>query len=138
MSQQPAWRLVRLGLGEPMQVERGVDGAAPAGELALEPTFDRRERRRRRLRRRALQNLGRGWRRTGRLTGIRVRRRRQRRAASPRNPARDFGPERDLLVAEAPQAMRALRALLHGWSPRGRRGTSSLLRLVAPRRGPPR
>src|SRR5271154_1295511 len=136
MAQEPAQRLVRLGLGEPMQVERGVDGAAPAGELALEPTFDRRERRRRLLRRPALQNLGRGWRRTGRLTRIRVRRRRQRRAASPRNPARDFGPQRDLLVAEAPQAMRALRRLLHGWSPRGRSTTSSPWCLIPPARAP--
>ena len=34
-----------------------------------------------------------------------IRRRRQGRAAPPRDRARDLGPERDLLVAQAPQAL---------------------------------
>jgi hypothetical protein len=57
VAQAPAQGLMRLGLGEPMQVERSVDRAPPAGEIALEAPFDRRERQRGPLRRRAWRRL---------------------------------------------------------------------------------
>ena len=101
---------MRLGLVHPVQVERPVDRAAPAGELALEPPLDRRERRGSGLL--GLRSppcaAGGRRRRRGRLRREGPRRRRQARAAAARDAARDLGPERDLLVAEAPQAMRRL------------------------------
>src|SRR6185437_1335864 len=38
--EEVAQRLVRLGLGEPVQIEPGVDGAAPAREIAHELALD--------------------------------------------------------------------------------------------------
>ena len=58
MAQEPAQRLMRLGLGQPMQIERGVDRGASAREFTLEPPFDWRERRRGGLRRSACRGLG--------------------------------------------------------------------------------
>jgi hypothetical protein len=46
MAQEAAQSLMRLGLGQPMQIERRVDRGASALKLTLEPPFDRRERRR--------------------------------------------------------------------------------------------
>ena len=45
MAQEAAQSLMRLGLGQPMQIERSVDRGASARKLTLEPPFDRRERR---------------------------------------------------------------------------------------------
>ena len=58
MAQEAAQRLMRLGLRQSMQIERGVDLGAPARKVALEPPFDRRERRRGGLRRSACRGLG--------------------------------------------------------------------------------
>ena len=106
MAQEAAQSLMRLGLGQPMQIERRVDRGASARQFALESPFDRRERRGGGLRRSGGRRLGGGWRR-GRGPGgpYGVQWRRQGRAAPPRDAARDLGPERDLLVGQAPQAL---------------------------------
>src|SRR5271165_288237 len=137
MAQEAAQRLMRFGLVHAMQVDRIVDLAAPARELALQPPFDRREGRRGWLRRSACGSLSRRWRRgRGRLGDNKLRWRRQDRAAAPRDAARDFGPERDLLVAQAPQTMRARRRLLHRSSPSGSSTTNSPRWRMAPARAP--
>ena len=121
MAQEPAERLMRLGLGQPMQIERGVDRGASAREFTLEPPFDRRERRRGGLRRSACRGLGWDRRRSRGPRGAhRIRCCGEGRPAPPRNAARNLGPERDLLVGQAPQTLRAGRRFLHGSYPRGR------------------
>ena len=107
MAKKAAQSLMRLGLGQPVQIERPVDRGASARKVTLEPPFDRRERRRGGLRRPGGRRFGGGWRRGGGPCGpYGIRRRGQGRAAPPRDGARDLGPERDLLVAQAPQALR--------------------------------
>ena len=69
MPKEAAQRLMRLGLGQPMQIERRVDRRAPARKFTLEPPFDRRERRRGGLRRSGGRRLGGCWRRGGRPGG---------------------------------------------------------------------
>ncbi len=66
MAQEAAQRLVRLGLVHAVQVERAVDRAASAGELAFQPPLERRERQR-----------------AGPLAGLRFGRRRPRSSAAP-------------------------------------------------------
>ena len=96
MAKEAAQRLMRLGLGQPMQIERRVDRGASARKFTLEPPFDRRERRRGGLRRSGGRRLGGGWRRgggPGGPDGIRRRRAVSRRAAArqsarPRSRAR--------------------------------------------------
>ena len=82
---EAAQSLMRLGLGQPMQIERGVDRAAPARQLALEPPFDRGERRRGGLRRSVGRRLGRD---RGRGRGRAAQRDSMALAASLRAPAR--------------------------------------------------
>ena len=109
MAQKAAQRLMRLGLGQPMQVERAVDrrrvrAPARASAAARSAPAAGRGLGRPRLRR------GRGLRRAaaaGAFGRERLRGRRQARAAPPRDAARDLGPERNLLVAEAPQTVTA-------------------------------
>ena len=45
MAQEAAQSLMRLGLGQPVQIERGVDRGAPARNFTFDPPFDWRERR---------------------------------------------------------------------------------------------
>src|SRR5271166_1560629 len=134
MAQEAAQRLVGLRLGEAVQVEYAVDRRASARQLTPQPTLDRRQRRR-------LAGLGiggrpGGGRRVGRRLRLqRLRRRRQARPAPSRDAARDLGPQRNLLVAEAPQTMRRP-SLLHGLSPTGKSTVKSPRWRTAPARAP--
>src|SRR5580704_12757700 len=137
MAQEAAQSLMRLSLSQPMQVERRVDRGASARQFAPESPFDRRERSGGGLRRPGGRRLDGGWRRGRGSSGpYGVQRRRQGRAASPRDAARDLGPERDLLVGQAPQALAGRRRVLHGSSPRGRSTTKSAGWRMAPARAP--
>ena len=62
VAEEAAQRLMSFGLGQPMQIERPIDRSASARKVALEPPFDRRERRRGGLRRSGGRRLGGGWR----------------------------------------------------------------------------
>src|SRR3984885_4306848 len=138
MAQEAAQSLMRLRLGQPMQIERRIDRGASARQFALESPFDRRERRGGGLRRPGGGGVGRGFWRQGRGSGrpYGVQRRRQGRAAPPGDAARDFGPERDLLVGQAPQALAGRRRVFHGPSPRGRSTTNLAESRMAPARSP--
>src|ERR1700733_4824133 len=137
MAQEAAQSLMRLGLSQSVQIERRVDSGASPRKLAFEPPFDRRERRCGGLRRPGGRRLSGDRRRDGRPGGSHgIRRNRQGRASPSRDRARDLGPERDLLVAQAPQTLRAGRRLLHRSSPCGRSTTNSAGWRIAPARAP--